>query len=64
MSTTKPSALAIRLRLIADEMEQLGADIDYYGGFSEWHKHGREMIGAAIIARQWSEEIEAESCKS
>jgi hypothetical protein len=56
--TTKP-AIAMRLRLLADEMERLGTDIDYYGGLAEWSQHGREMVGAAKIARQWAEAIEA-----
>lgn len=61
MSTTTNPALAIRLRLLADEMETLGADLDYYGGLAEWAKHGREMVGAAEIARVWAEQIEAQS---
>lgn len=58
MSTTTTPALAIRLRLLADEMEVLGADLDYYGGFAECASHGREMVGAAEIAREWAKKIE------
>ncbi len=62
-TTTTTPALAIRLRLLADEMEVLGADLDYYGGLAEWAVHGREMVGAAEIAREWAKNIEAQSCK-
>ena len=58
-STTTPAAMAIRLRLLADEMEVLGADLDYYGGLAEWARHGHEMFGAAVIAREWAKQIEA-----
>lgn len=64
MTTTSNTALAIRLRLLADEMETLGADLDYYGGLAEWATHGREMVGAAEIARGWANAIEGQSCKS
>lgn len=61
MNTTTNPALAIRLRLLADEMEVLGADLDYYGGLAEWALHGREMVGAAEIAREWAKKIEAQA---
>lgn len=60
---TKPPALsqkqiALRLRQLANRMQRLGVQMDYFGGFSETGKHGREMMGAAIIARQWAAQIE------
>ena len=52
--------IARRLREVAAEMEQLGAAMDYYGGFNgRMACHGREMVGAAGIARDWAEEIES-----
>ena len=40
-------------------METLGAAMDYYGGFiSTISDHGKEMIGAAQIARDWAAGIE------
>lgn len=54
--------IARRLREVAAEMEQLGAAMDYYGygGFNgRVARHGREMVGAAGIARDWAEEIES-----
>ena len=53
-----PAEIAARLRTIAYEMDCIAVLMDYYGGLSEWAKHGREMAGAGAIARQWAEEIE------
>lgn len=50
--------IALRLRQLANKMEKLGVEMDYYGGFAEWSKHGGEMVGAANIARKWAIEIE------
>lgn len=55
---TKPE-LAAEIRRVAQEMINLGAQMDYFGGFhSEIAAHGREMLGAGMIAQQWAEEIE------
>jgi hypothetical protein len=56
-----PGEIAKRLRRLADDMEQVSAEMDYYGGFAEWAKHGREIAGAGAVARQWAEEIEAQA---
>lgn len=53
-----PADIAARLRTLAYEMDCIAVLMDYYGGFSEWAKHGREIAGAGTIARQWAEEIE------
>ena len=53
------NVIAARLRMLADDMEYLATCMDYYGGFAEWSKHGREIAGAGAIARQWADEIEA-----
>lgn len=51
-----------RLRAVAAEMASLGVAMDYYGGFNGlMAQHGREMVGAAGIAREWADEIEASS---
>jgi hypothetical protein len=47
-----PSEIASRLERLVDEMEDVGAHMDYYGGFATiWAQHGRELVGAAAIAR-------------
>ena len=57
-STTRTD-IADRLRNLGDEMDDIAAAMDYYGGFAEWSKHGREIAGAGAIARQWADEIES-----
>lgn len=47
-----------RLRRVANTLEKLGADIDYYGGMASWALHGRQMVTASAIALQWANEIE------
>lgn len=57
-----PAEIVARLRAVAADMEALGAAMDYFGGFNgRMTQHGREMVGAAGIAREWADEIEAES---
>lgn len=56
-----PGEIAKRLRALAEGMEQVAAEMDYFGGFAEWAKHGREIAGAGAIARQWAEEIEKQN---
>jgi hypothetical protein len=53
------SGLGERLRWIAAHMRLIGVDMGYYGGFSELAEHGRELIGAAVIAESWARELEA-----
>jgi hypothetical protein len=51
--------IAARLRKLADEMDDISVDMDYYGGLAEWAQHGREIAGAGKIALEWADEIEA-----
>jgi len=55
--------IAERLRTLADDMDDIAVVMDYYGGFSAWSRHGREMAGAGAIARQWADEIEAANAR-
>lgn len=57
---TPKAEIAARLRVLADKMDSIAVDMDYYGGLSGWSKHGRELAGAGAIARQWAYEIEEE----
>lgn len=52
------SEISERLRVLTEEMYNLAAAMDYYGGFSEWAQYGKELAGAASIARQWADEID------
>lgn len=47
----------MKLRILADAMDEVAVDLDYYGGFAGWSEHGRQMAGAGNIARQWADEI-------
>ena len=49
--------LVRRLRLTATTMLNLGADMNRYGGMGEIGDHGREMIGAGLIAREWADKM-------
>ena len=51
--------IAARLRLLAYEMDDIAACMDYYGGFAKWAQRGREVAGGGNIARQWAAEIDA-----
>lgn len=51
--------IAAKLRKLADEMDGVAVEMDYYGGFAGWSRHGREIAKAGAIARTWADEIEA-----
>jgi hypothetical protein len=43
---------------VSEIMRQVGADMDYYGGFGEIGNHGRMMVGASKMAKSWADGIE------
>jgi len=50
--------LARKLTEVANQMTVIGTEMTYYGGFDEQMvRHGYEMIGAAVVALGWTEEI-------
>lgn len=53
--------IAARLRQMADEMTDLAADLDYFGGFSEVSKAGRELAYIGGQVHQVASEIQAEN---
>lgn len=59
MQTTK-YGLPSDLRRLAFEMQIIGEDMKYAGGFSEIAQHGVELCGAASIALGWANGIEGE----
>lgn len=53
--------IAKHLRLVADQMHQVGVLMDYYGGLDdEMTAKSKEIIGASEIARSWADAIENE----
>ena len=55
----QPCEVPGRLRLAASYLRECGVLMDYIGGFGQWGDKGREAIGAAEIAKQWADEMEA-----
>ena len=54
--TTKAD-MAKRLRKLSDEMLNVAAELDYFGGFAEFAKHGKELAGAGSIVQEWATEM-------
>ena len=53
-----PNEIASRLRLLSEQMQELGADMEYTAGFDGlMAEHGKELLGAGLIARGWAEAI-------
>jgi len=55
-----PEAPAKRLRAMADEMADIAAELDYFGGFSKKSKAGRDLADICVIVHQLAADIEAE----
>ena len=56
-------SLSKELYNLSIQMKKLGVKMDYYGGFGKIGEHGRELIGAATIARGWVNGIKKEKRK-
>lgn len=57
-----PLELSQELKALSELMVEIGAKMDYYGGFSETGApRGREMINAAMIVEGWADGIASES---
>ena len=52
-----------RLKELIDAMESVGGYMEFYGGFGEMGQHGRELLGAAKIARQWLTQMKKKHTK-
>jgi hypothetical protein len=54
--------IVARLRALSGEMITLGTAMDYFGGFDgRMVQHGRELVGAGLVAHEWAEDIEQEA---
>jgi len=56
-----PEAPAKRLRAVADEMADIAAELDYFGGLSKKSKAGRDLADICILIHQVAADIEAEN---
>ena len=53
-----PKEIARHLRLLAEQMQELGAAMEYTAGFNgDMADRGRDMIGAGLLAYGWAETI-------
>ena len=56
-----PQEIAHRLRLLSEQMQDLGAAMEYTAGFDGvMAEHGKELLGAGLIASGWAAAIEEE----
>ena len=56
-----PQQIANRLRLLSQQMQDLGAAMEYTAGFDgSMAEHGKELLGAGLIASGWATAIEEE----
>ena len=56
-----PQEIANRLRLLSQKMQDLGAAMEYTAGFDgAMAAHGKELLGAGLIANGWATAIEEE----
>ena len=54
-----PQEIANRLRLLSQQMQDLGAAMEYTAGFDgAMAEHGKELFGAGLIASGWVAAIE------
>ena len=54
-----PKEIAHRLRLLSQQMQDLGAAMEYTAGFDgAMAEHGKELLGAGLIANSWATAIE------
>lgn len=58
-SIKPPSKLEIiaRLNALSNELIEVGTQIDYYYGINPLALHGKEMVGAGLMAKEWAEEM-------
>ena len=55
------SEIAKRLHTLADDMIDVAAEMDFYGGMAVWAQHAPELLGAGYLARSWAAEIEQQA---
>jgi hypothetical protein len=62
MKTKTINEIAAALRRLSKRMIDLGVEMNYYGGLNvDMAQHGRELVGAGMIAKEWAGEIESET---
>jgi hypothetical protein len=56
---SSPRDIVRKLRRLAKHMGEVGAEMDYYGGFDcRMRERGQELVVASFLAREWADQIE------
>lgn len=57
----QPESPAKRLRAMADEMADIAAELDYFGGLSRKSKAGRDLADICILIHHIVADLQAEN---
>lgn len=49
-----------KMKALKEQMLDVAADMDFFGGFGEIRQHGLELAGAAGVLQTWIDGIESE----
>lgn len=53
-----PREIATRLAALAAEMQDLGACMDYFGGFNaRIAQHGAQMVAVGLVVQAWADAV-------
>lgn len=53
-----PREIATRLVALAAEMQELGACMDYFGGFNgRIAQHGSQMVAGGLVVQAWADAV-------
>lgn len=55
--------IADKLRDLSKHMKDVAVEMDYFGGFAPWAKHGGELMGAAMLVAEWADACDASTLK-
>lgn len=57
-SPPTPREIAARMAALAAEMQDLGACMDYFGGFNgRITRHSKNMVAGALVVQAWADEV-------
>lgn len=56
-----PRTMAVKLRLLAQQMRRMSAQMEYFGGFDDQvTAKARQLLGPARMVEAWADGIEKE----
>lgn len=59
-ATTPQPQISQRLRTMATDMQEISIEMAAHSGAADWSYHAKQLSGAADIALEWADSIEAE----